>query len=192
MAVLGAVAMMMAISTFVLFWTVEEGPTAVSQGANTFAHTWEMWQEYKKKKKKEVMRWLQPKMLRCWNMKRRYFSPSSPPCKQRPAPFPPRVAHHPHWGLEMHWEHWVSCEHCGVQESPPESRRPHWPASHRRGTKDGLMHYRNRNISWKCKTKNKGIKAPLGPSYLLQCHAPHTMLPTAIRAPGAQAEATVL
>lgn len=42
MAVLGAVAMMMAISTFVLFWTVEEGPTAVSQGANTYTHTWEM------------------------------------------------------------------------------------------------------------------------------------------------------
>lgn len=90
--------------------------------------------------KNEGLRWLQPKKLLIWNKKRGYFSPSSPPCKQRPAPFPPRVAHQPHWGLEMHWEHWVSCEHCGVQESPPERRRPHWPASHRRGTKDGLKH----------------------------------------------------
>lgn len=47
MAVLGAVAVMMAIGTLVLFWTVEEGPTAVTQGANTFTHTWEKWMEYK-------------------------------------------------------------------------------------------------------------------------------------------------
>lgn len=51
MAVLGAVAMMVAISAFVLFWTVEEGPTAVSHGANTFAHTWGKVKEVQKKKK---------------------------------------------------------------------------------------------------------------------------------------------
>lgn len=39
MAVLGAVAVMMAVGTLVLLWTVKEGPAAVSQGANTFTHT---------------------------------------------------------------------------------------------------------------------------------------------------------
>lgn len=39
MAVLGAVAVVMAVSTFVLLWAVEERPAAVSQGANTLAHT---------------------------------------------------------------------------------------------------------------------------------------------------------
>lgn len=41
MAVLGAVAVMMAIGTLILLWTVKEGPAAVSQGANTFTHTFE-------------------------------------------------------------------------------------------------------------------------------------------------------
>lgn len=88
---------------------------------------------------KHKFRWIKGKTTN-WPHHYAYFSPSSPPCRQRPAPFPPRVAHQPHWGLAMHWEHWVSWEHWGVQESPPESSRPHWPASHRRGMKDGLMH----------------------------------------------------
>lgn len=41
MAVLGGVAMMMAVGTLVLLGTVQEGPAAVSQWANTFTHTWE-------------------------------------------------------------------------------------------------------------------------------------------------------
>lgn len=40
MAVLGAVAMMVAVGTLVLLGTVEEGPTAVTQGANAFTRTW--------------------------------------------------------------------------------------------------------------------------------------------------------
>lgn len=43
MAVLGAVAMMMAVGTLVLLWTVEEGPAAVTQGTNTFTRTWGKW-----------------------------------------------------------------------------------------------------------------------------------------------------
>lgn len=48
MAVLGAVAMMVAVGTLVLLWTVEEGPTAVTQGANAFTRTWEKGMEYKR------------------------------------------------------------------------------------------------------------------------------------------------
>ena len=40
-AVLGAVTVVMAIGTFILLWTVEEGPAAVPQGANTLTYTWE-------------------------------------------------------------------------------------------------------------------------------------------------------
>lgn len=39
MAVLGAVAVVMAVGTLVLLWTMEERPAAVSQGANTLTHT---------------------------------------------------------------------------------------------------------------------------------------------------------
>lgn len=38
-AVLGAVAVVMAVGTLILLWTVEEGPAAVSQGANALTHT---------------------------------------------------------------------------------------------------------------------------------------------------------
>lgn len=55
MAVLGAVAMVMAISTLILFWTVEEGPTAVSQGTDTFTGTCEKLMEYKFFKKNEIV-----------------------------------------------------------------------------------------------------------------------------------------
>lgn len=41
MAVLSAVTVVMPVSTLVLLWTVEERPTAVSQGANALTHTWE-------------------------------------------------------------------------------------------------------------------------------------------------------
>lgn len=131
------------------------------------------------------------------------FLPSSPPCRQRPAPFPPWVAHHPHWGLAMHWEHWVSWEHCGVQESPLESSRPHWPASHCRGRNDGLMHWceSEKNIRVSCmkpfkqnkmehsigKNEDKGSRA-----YPLQGHTPYTVLPTSIRASGAQAQSAIV
>lgn len=60
MAVLGAVAVMMAIGTLVLLWTVEEGPAAVTQGANTFTRTWEKWMEHKSVHVKR----LDPTMLR--------------------------------------------------------------------------------------------------------------------------------
>lgn len=39
MAVLGSVAVMMAVGTLVLLGTVQEGPAAVSHWANTFTHT---------------------------------------------------------------------------------------------------------------------------------------------------------
>lgn len=42
MAVLGAVAVVMAVSTLILLRTVEKGPAAVSQGANTLIHPWEI------------------------------------------------------------------------------------------------------------------------------------------------------
>lgn len=75
-----------------------------------------------------------------WGISGKYI-PSSPPCRQCPAPLAPRVAHQPHCGRAMHWEHWVSWEHWGEQESPPDSRRPHWPASQRNGMNEGLIHY---------------------------------------------------
>lgn len=75
-----------------------------------------------------------------WGINAEYI-PSSPPCKQCPAPLAPRVAHQPHCGRAMHWEHWVSWEHWGEQESPLDSRRPHWPASQRNGTNEGLIHW---------------------------------------------------
>lgn len=39
--VLSAVAVVMAVCTLVLFWTVKERPAAVSQGANALTHTFE-------------------------------------------------------------------------------------------------------------------------------------------------------
>jgi len=39
-AVLSVVAVVMAVGTLILLWTMKERPAAVSQGTNTFTHTW--------------------------------------------------------------------------------------------------------------------------------------------------------
>lgn len=66
----------------------------------------------------------------------------------------------------MHWEHWLSWEHWGEQESPLDSRRPHWPASQRNGTNEGLIHWHTQTedvaFQWyilHCISLGKSIKA---------------------------------
>lgn len=190
---------MVAVGTLILLWTVEEGPTAVSQGTNTFTHTWETWRD-----KKKGYYWITELKIFNWSYRRMFRSLNALHFSYHQVLPAGSVQPHflPGWHT-IHTEAWQCTGNTGWAGSTGECKsRPQRVDDH-----IAPLHIAGAGMMGSCtgvRVKRLAVSEHLkkhisdktsseeGQSYLLQSHAPHAVLPASIRASGAQTQTAVM